>query len=874
MAESMEEQLLENGENRKWIITETYCEELKKLSYIAAPMVAVSVLQYLLQVVSMMMVGHLDQISLSSVSIATSITNVTGFSLLSGLVGGLETLSGQAYGANQWQKVGTYTYSAVISLIIVCIPISILWLFMDKLLILMGQDPVISFEAYKFSLWLTPALFGSAILRPLLRYLLIQSLILPMLVSAFLSLCLHISLSWFFIFHLRLGKSGAAIAFCFSIWTFVALLVVYISRSNSCERTRTPLNRDAFLAIGKFFRYAIPSALMVCLTISALHFALPYGLGTGVSTRVSNELGSGNPQKALVAVRVAMFLAVSETVVASIVIFLCRGVLGKAYSNDEQVVDYVAAITPFLCLTLITDSLQAVICGKGSGWQIIGAYVNLGAFYLVGIPVAAVLCFLVNLKAKGLWIGLLAGSAIQAIKSSSVEVKTSRTIMEEELPQSLKLEKKWQISWDALSQELKKTSQIVAPMVAVTVFQYLLQVVSIIMVGHLGQLALSSVAIATSLTNVTGFSLLSGLVGGLETLCGQAYGAKQYHKLSTYTYTAIISLFLVCLPICVLWFFMDKLLILIGQDHEISIEARRYAIWAIPALFGGAISKPLVRYLQTQSLILPMLLSSLAVLCLHLPISWGFIFKLELGNIGAAIAFSVSTWLYVLFLALHVSFSSSCEKTRTPFSMDVFLGIKEFFRLAVPSGVMVCLKWWSLEVLTLLSGLLPNPTLEASVLTISTLHFTIPYGFGAAASTRVSNELGAGNPQRARMAVQVVMILAVIETVVLSTSMFGSRHILGRAFSNEKQVVDYIAAMTPLLCLSIITDSLQAVISAIPLALVLGFTLHMKAKGLWIGIVVGSTIQSIILSIVTCFTDWEKQILCAPNQICRRDVLY
>ncbi|XP_060194375.1 protein DETOXIFICATION 14-like [Lycium barbarum] len=465
--------------------------------------------------------------------------------------------------------------------------------------------------------------------------------------------------------------------------------------------------------------------------------------------------------------------------------------------------------------------------------------------------------------------------------------------MEEELPQSWKIEKRWQISWEALSQELKKTSRIIAPMVAVTVFQYLLQVVSIMMVGHLGQLALSSVAIATSLTSVTGFSLLSGLVGGLETLCGQAYGAQQYHKLSSYTYTAIISLFLVCIPICVLWFFMDKLLILTGQDHEISIEAHKYSLWVIPALFGGAISKSLVRYLQTQSLILPMLLSSLAVLCFHLPISWAFIFKLELGNIGAAIAFSISTWLYVLFLAFYVKFSSSCEKTRAPFSMDAFLGIREFFRLAVPSAVMVCLKWWSLEVLTLLSGLLPNPRLEASVLsiclTISTLHFTIPYGFGAAASTRVSNELGAGNPRRARMAVQVVLFLAVIEAVALSTSLLGSRHILGRAFSNEKQVVDYIASMT-LLCLSIVTDSLQAVISgiargsgwqhigayinlgafyltAIPLAVVLGFVLHFKAKGLWIGIVVGSTIQSIILSIVTCSTDWEKRAKKARERI-------
>lgn len=68
--------------------------------------------------------------------------------------------------------------------------------------------------------------------------------------------------------------------------------------------------------------------------------------------------------------------------------------------------------------------------------------------------------------------------------------------------------KKWDIKWGDFMQELKKVSSIAAPMVAVSVLQYLLQVVSVTMVGHLGQLALSSVAIATSLTNVTGFSLL------------------------------------------------------------------------------------------------------------------------------------------------------------------------------------------------------------------------------------------------------------------------------------------------------------------------------------------------------------------------------
>lgn len=57
-------------------------KELKRVSFIAAPMVAVTVLQYLLQVVAVIMVGHVDELALAGVSIATSFTSVTGFSFL------------------------------------------------------------------------------------------------------------------------------------------------------------------------------------------------------------------------------------------------------------------------------------------------------------------------------------------------------------------------------------------------------------------------------------------------------------------------------------------------------------------------------------------------------------------------------------------------------------------------------------------------------------------------------------------------------------------------------------------------------------------------------------------------------------------------
>ena len=63
--------------------------------------------------------------------------------------------------------------------------------------------------------------------------------------------------------------------------------------------------------------------------------------------------------------------------------------------------------------------------------------------------------------------------------------------------------------WRDLAREAGKVGYVALPMAAVSVSQYAVQVASNMMVGHLpGVLPLSASAIATSLANVTGFSLL------------------------------------------------------------------------------------------------------------------------------------------------------------------------------------------------------------------------------------------------------------------------------------------------------------------------------------------------------------------------------
>lgn len=80
-------------------------------------------------------------------------------------------------------------------------------------------------------------------------------------------------------------------------------------------------------------------------------------------------------------------------------------------------------------------------------------------------------------------------------------------------------------------------------------------------------------------------------------------------------------------------------------------------------------------------------------------------------------------------------------------------------------------------------------------------------------STRVANELGAGNPLGARSAVRVMMSIAVTEAVLVSGTLVLSRRLLGRAYSSEEQVVSAVAAMVPLVSITVVTDGLQGALS-------------------------------------------------------------
>ncbi|WZZ68136.1 hypothetical protein YC2023_079506 [Brassica napus] len=328
--------------------------------------------------------------------------------------------------------------------------------------------------------------------------------------------------------------------------------------------------------------------------------------------------------------------------------------------------------------------------------------------------------------------------------------------------------------------------------------------------------------------------VVSGLASALETLCGQAFGARQYEKLGSYTFTSI----------------------------------------------------SLIRYFQTQSLIFPM------VLCFHVPVCWVLVYTLGLGTKGAALSISLSYWLNAVFLWFFMRRSQVCEGKCVFISMEAFGQMRTFFSLAVPSALMICLEWSAFEILILISGVLPNSKLETSVIsmcvTSSSLHYNLASAIGAAASTNVANELGAGNLVAAKASAFVAIMIAAVESSSVSFALFMSSNIWGYAYSNVPEVIHYAAEITPVLCISIVMDSLSASLTGlestlfrvvrgsgkqktgayvniaafyiigIPIGLLFCFMLAFKVKGLWIGVLTGCTVQTITL--FTTFTKWTSMV--------------
>ncbi|KAG0498352.1 hypothetical protein HPP92_003043 [Vanilla planifolia] len=152
-------------------------------------------------------------------------------------------------------------------------------------------------------------------------------------------------------------------------------------------------------------------------------------------------------------------------------------------------------------------------------------------------------------------------------------------------------------SREKMVEEAKKQMRLAVPLIAANMLLTFLQVISTVVVGHIGEEVLAGVALAISFAAVTGFSMLLGMGCGLETICGQAFGAKNYHLLGVQLQKAMLVLSVSCIPVAIMWCFADDILVFLRQDPETSTKAGVYARWMLPSLFAYGLIQCQIRFL-------------------------------------------------------------------------------------------------------------------------------------------------------------------------------------------------------------------------------------------------------------------------------------
>lgn len=178
------------------------------------------------------------------------------------------------------------------------------------------------------------------------------------------------------------------------------------------------------------------------------------------------------------------------------------------------------------------------------------------------------------------------------------------------------------------------------------------------------------------------------MASALETLCGQAFGAKKYHMLGVYLQRSWIVLFGCGVLLLPPYFFASPILKLLGQPSDVAEMSGLVSVWLIPVHFCFVFQFPLQRFFQSQIKNEVVAWAALAALVVHVILNWLFVSKLQLGLVAVVIVLNFSWWLVVVGQLCYMLFGG-CPLTWSGLSIEAFSDIWEFVKLSAASGVML-----------------------------------------------------------------------------------------------------------------------------------------------------------------------------------------
>ncbi|XP_031096855.1 protein DETOXIFICATION 24-like [Ipomoea triloba] len=420
-------------------------DESRKIWRVALPGVLSRVASFGSIVVTQSFIGHTGELDLAAYALVQTLIVRFVNGILIGMSSATETLCGQAYGAGHYHMMGIYLQRSWIVGFITLTILLPFFIFATPIFKLVGQEESIADAAGYVSYWFIPFNYNYVFSYTIQMYLQAQqkNIIIAWLTVA--QFVIHIPLSWLLVYQFEFGVPGAMIALIISSWFVVIGEFVYIF-GGWCPNTWRGFTMDAFKDIFPVVKLSISSGLMlclelwynavlvllagymknaevaisafsICLNINGWEFMISLGFLGAACVRVANELGRGDAK----ATRFSIKVIVSTSIVVGLFFWvLCLSFgskIGYLFTNEKEVADSVSDLSMLLAFSVLLNSIYPVLSGVaiGAGLQSTVAIINLCCYYLIGIPIGAVLGYVANLEVQGIWLGMICGVVTESI---------------------------------------------------------------------------------------------------------------------------------------------------------------------------------------------------------------------------------------------------------------------------------------------------------------------------------------------------------------------------------------------------------------------------------------------------------------------------